>query len=159
MSLESFKFEYETREQKAFVDRIQASLSQSSLINQFIGALEQLTNPELLYQDYVREIHANLNNREAYCRLFKELYTNLIEETGDLSSQGEWGNMRKNFARHIGDHFKTLFGEHGQNIIRLTEEELKQKLALLTKEANDYARLRASTSVFWSWHHCESLSV
>ena len=114
MSLDSFRFDYETREQKAFVARIQASIGQSSLVNQFIGALDQLTNPELLYQDYTREILANLSDREAFYRLFKDLYTNLIEETGDCSSQGEWGTVRRSFARHLSGRFKELFGEAGE---------------------------------------------
>ena len=147
MSLDSFRFDYETREQKAFVARIQASIGQSSLVNQFIGALDQLTNPELLYQDYTREILANLSDREAFYRLFKGLYTNLIEETGDCSSQGEWGTVRRSFARHLSGRFKELFGEAGENVVQLGEEELKRKFAVLSKEAHEYARVRREGSL------------
>ena len=79
MSLESFKFDYGNREQKAFTDKIQATLNRSTLVNHFISSLDQLTNPDLLYHDYIKEINSNLRNREAFYKIFREMFVNLIE--------------------------------------------------------------------------------
>lgn len=139
MSSESFKFDYETREQKQFTDQLQAQLSQKCLINQFIGSLEQLTSPELLYQDLSREILANVKNRGALYRIFRDMYMQLIEPNTDTT---EWGNIRKKFSEEIRPCFISEFGESGERITALSEDEIKQKLKLLTKAVAEFTKTK-----------------
>ena len=117
-------------------------MTYTSLINEFVASLEQLTNPDLLFKDYLIEINSNLKNREAFFRIFKEMYANLIDCPMSESPNSEWGNIRKNFSKHIKSRFTAEFGEHGQHVINFNEEELKQKLTKLNNEVNEYAKLK-----------------
>jgi len=108
-------------------------------VSQFIGSLEQLTSPELLYQDFIRELYANLKNRDVFYRLFREMYLQLIEPN---NADQEWGNMRKNFSKLIQSNFIAEFGEHGQNITSQSDEEIKQKFTVLSKKVAEYAKAK-----------------
>jgi len=139
MSLETFKFTYETRDQKQFTDRLQTTLSNNILVSQFIGSLEQLTSPELLYQDFLRELFASLKNRDLFYRLFRDMFLQLIESN---SADQEWGNMRKNFSKHIRPNFIAEFGETGEKITSLSDEEIKKKFSVLSREVAEYAKTK-----------------
>ena len=144
MSLESFKFDYASPpEQKEFVDRLKSKMNQMHLANQFVASLEQLTNPNMLFQEYAEEINKNLKNREYLIRKFQELFINLIEYNSpdeENTAQIEWGVMKKNFAKFLKPHFVAEFGQNGKLIVSLSDVEIGEKLKTLKTHVSEYTQ-------------------
>ncbi len=95
-------------------------------------------------------MNSNLKNRDSFYKIFKEMYQNLIEcssnefpnDSEKSSLQSEWGNIRKNFSKHIKTRFNSEFGDEGQDVIFLSDDEIKQKLNKLSNEVNEYTKLK-----------------
>ncbi len=131
MSLESYKFDFSSKVQKEFVNKLKEKIK-TSIVNQFIQALEQLTSPVMLFKDYKTEIFNNIKNRENVVKIFREIYMNLIDESSSQHSiEVEWGKVRKTFAENIKTHFDEQFGVDGSSILHLSEESLREKFKKL----------------------------
>ena len=140
MSLEGFKFDFETKEQKEFVEKIKDKIKRIPLVNQFIAALEQLNNPDLLFADYLNSIMTS--SKEKYFAIFKEFYFNMIDNSSEDSSfeQVDWGNIRKTFAKYLKPRFEAEFGENGQLIGSLAESAIKEKMKKIRMEVNEFSK-------------------
>lgn len=139
MSLEGFKFDSASSEQREFVARLRTKIDRMHIENQFIFALEQLNNPNLLFKDYYEEISSNFKNRDQYFRLFKELYFNLIDiDANDRAA--DFGAIRKNFSKFLRPHFTQEFGNECKNIHNMSETDLRDKFKWLMGKVNDYSR-------------------
>ena len=105
-------------------------------IKQFINALDQLTSPILLFQDYMQQINANVKNRQNLFKIFKEIYLDLFDEPTS-ESQVEFGIIKKQFSKYIKDKFETEFGTDGKNLTSLTENEIRRSVKkLIEKEVS-----------------------
>ena len=132
MSLDSFKFDYSTREQQSFVEKIKGKLKKIPLVNQFVAALEQLNSPELLFKDYLAEVLGA--SKENHFQIFPRLYFDLIDggsskdEARNFGEQVEWGNIRKAYSKELKIHFNEEFGTNAQQLSSLTEAVIKEKM-------------------------------
>lgn len=146
MSLESFKFDYDNMEQKEFVEQLKQKSKQVPLANQFIAALEQLTNPNLLFSDYINELSANLKNRDIIFKLFKEIYSNLIDfESQNENGLVEWGRIRNEFAKFAKPLFEKQFGSNAKMLSSLAESDIKSKIGQIYGEVTEYYKQKMIT--------------
>ncbi|CAF0815340.1 unnamed protein product [Brachionus calyciflorus] len=136
MSLESFKFDFDTTEQKLFVDKINYKLnSQLPLVGQFISALEHLNNPNLLLNDYCQEIGNNLKNRDILFKIFKDLNENLIQ----IEDKNEFcGRIWADSSQLIKPLFMKQFGPDFKLLPQLSELDIKQKIQKICSEVSEY---------------------
>lgn len=140
ISNEQFVFENseEGKANKETVNSLQSSLD-SSLMNDFIDALEQLTNPEMVFKDWcegpMKQLLEDKNKRtdaEAIKECFQSMFQNLLDSgpRAKSSSQirgNEFGSIRKRFAQEFSSEVQRLFGKTGEKINGLDPKEfLKQ---------------------------------
>ncbi|XP_068717854.1 DNA-dependent protein kinase catalytic subunit-like isoform X1 [Montipora capricornis] len=140
ISNEQFVFENseEGKANKETVNSLQSSLD-SSLVNDFIAALEQLTNPEMVFKDWcegpMKQLLEDKNKRtdaEAIKECFQNMFQNLLDSgpRAKSSSQirgNEFGSIRKRFAQEFSSEVQRLFGKTGEKINGLDPKEfLKQ---------------------------------
>ncbi len=154
LSLESFKFDYQNFEQKEFVEKLKSKTNKIPYAKQFIASLEQLSNPNSIFRDFYEEINKNLKNRENLIKLFKDLYTNLIEynPSDDSSLDGvEWGIIKKNFSKFIKPLFESEFGENGKLLACLGDSEISTKMKVLIKEVAQYSLKEGNLGDYSPW--------
>ncbi len=103
-------------------------------------ALEQLTSPLLMFQDYMAQISSNIKNKQNLLKLFKEIYLNLFDETSS-ESQVEWGIIKRNFSKFMKDRFEAEFGVDGKNIMSLAETDIRKIIKkLIEKDLAEYSK-------------------
>ena len=120
--------------------RLQSRIKKQFCINQFVMALEQLTSPLLMFQDFMTQINSNLKNKQNLIKLFKEIYSNLFDESS-TESQVEWGIIKRNFSKFMKDRFEAEFGVNGKNIMSLAETEIRRiTKKLIEKDLAEYSK-------------------
>ncbi|XP_049981118.1 DNA-dependent protein kinase catalytic subunit [Alexandromys fortis] len=117
ISSESYSFKQTSsgHKNKAFVERIKSKLDQGGEIQVFINALDQLSNPDMLFKDWVEdmknELEKNPVNKNNIVKLYERMYTAL----GDLQAQG-LGPFRRKFIQAFGKEFDKSFGNGGSKL-------------------------------------------
>lgn len=117
ISSESYSFKQTSsgHKNKAFVERIKSKLDQGGEIQVFINALDQLSNPDMLFKDWVEdmknELEKNPVNKNNIVKLYKRMYSAL----GDLQAQG-LGPFRRKFIQAFGKEFDKSFGNGGSKL-------------------------------------------
>lgn len=117
ISSESYSFKQTSsgHKNKAFVERIKSKLDQGGEIQVFINALDQLSNPDMLFKDWVddmkNELEKNPVNKNNIVKLYKRMYAAL----GDLQAQG-LGPFRRKFIQAFGKEFDKSFGNGGSKL-------------------------------------------
>jgi DNA-dependent protein kinase catalytic subunit len=140
ISSEGFKFDFSKREQKEFVEKLKAKLGKMQIENQFVEALNQLNNPNLVFRDYITDINSNLKNRDVFLKICKEFYFNLVDVDSNENNSIEFGKIRKDFANFLKPLFVEEFGENGKFLNNLSEDELRGKFSILNSKVNDYVK-------------------
>ncbi|XP_051006522.1 DNA-dependent protein kinase catalytic subunit [Acomys russatus] len=117
ISSESYSFKHTSsgHDNKAFVERIKSKLGQGGVVQGFINALDQLSNPELLFKDWITdtkdELRRNPVNKENIEKLYKRMHSAL----GDLQAPG-LGPFRRRFIQAFGKEFDKSFGIGGSKL-------------------------------------------
>ncbi|XP_075069595.1 DNA-dependent protein kinase catalytic subunit [Mixophyes fleayi] len=100
---------------KVFVERIQSKLDKNWFIQDFIRALEQLSNPALMLQDWKDEICNELlkiiPDKNKIKMMYKEMYANLFN-----AKDPSFGSFRKRFAETYAKKFDILCGKDGSQL-------------------------------------------
>lgn len=115
-------------------------MKSQSCINQFIKALEQLTSPLLVFQDFMTQINANIKNRQNLSKLFEEIYENLFDNPSG-ESQIEWGIIKKSFSKFMRERFEAEFGAGAKNAQNMTEIDIRKTTKkLIERDLAEYAK-------------------
>ncbi|XP_015748747.1 PREDICTED: DNA-dependent protein kinase catalytic subunit-like [Acropora digitifera] len=132
ISSEQFVFD-NSKEGKTSQDAVKSlqSALESPLMNDFISALEQLTDPEMSFKDWcdgsMRQLLENKDKRtdaQAIRDCYKSMFQNLFESgtRAQNTSQirgNDFGPVRKRFAQEFSDEVQKLFGKEGEKLIGL----------------------------------------
>ncbi|KAL9956083.1 hypothetical protein ACROYT_G037506 [Oculina patagonica] len=123
ISSEQFVFE-DNKDGKAnqeTVKRLQMSLD-NPLLNDFIAALEQLSNPEMIFKDWcdgpMKQLLENKDKR-GNLQAIKECFEDMFRRLFDSSSQSqanEFGPFRKRFAKDFASEVQKVFGKGGEKL-------------------------------------------
>ncbi|KAG9478931.1 hypothetical protein GDO78_012545 [Eleutherodactylus coqui] len=114
ISGENYDFEdtFDGHRNKLFVEKIQNKLDKNGVIKDFIQALEQLSNPALILQDWKEEVYKELSkprpDRSKVKIMYKEMYANL----GDAKNPN-FGTFRRRFAEKYSKEFDKVCGKDG----------------------------------------------
>ncbi|XP_006880480.1 PREDICTED: DNA-dependent protein kinase catalytic subunit-like isoform X2 [Elephantulus edwardii] len=114
----AFKDSSAGQKNKAFVARIKSKLAQGGMIQDFINALEQLSNPEMLFKDWTDDIKDELAKTHINKKRIKELYDRLYAVLGDLNVPG-LGAFRRKFIQTFGKEFDKHFGKGGSKLLTM----------------------------------------
>ncbi|KAL1788740.1 DNA-dependent protein kinase catalytic subunit isoform X1 [Sigmodon hispidus] len=117
ISSESYTFKHTSsgHKNKAFVERIKSKLDQRGEIKCFINALDQLSNPDLIFKDWVGDIKAELGKNPVNKDNVENLYKRMRTALGDLQDPG-LGPFRKRFIQAFGKEFDKSFGNGGSKL-------------------------------------------
>ncbi|KAL6085809.1 hypothetical protein STEG23_007048, partial [Scotinomys teguina] len=117
ISSESYSFKHTTsgHENKAFVERIKSKLDQGGKIQGFINALDQLSNPDLLFKDWINDIKDELGKNPVNKNNIEKLYKRMYTALGDLQAPG-LGPFRKRFIQAFRKEFDKNFGNGGSKL-------------------------------------------
>uniref|UniRef100_A0A452TWI8 DNA-dependent protein kinase catalytic subunit n=1 Tax=Ursus maritimus TaxID=29073 RepID=A0A452TWI8_URSMA len=111
----SFKDTSTGHKNKEFVARIKIKLDQGGVIQDFISALEQLSNPEMLFKDWTDEIKVELAKTPVNKKNIEKMYERMYAALGDPRAPG-LGAFRRRFIQAFGKEFDKHFGKGGAKL-------------------------------------------
>ncbi|KAM7075469.1 DNA-dependent protein kinase catalytic subunit isoform 1-T1 [Molossus nigricans] len=111
----SFKDTSAGHKNKEFVARIKIKLDQGGVIQDFINALEQLSNPEMIFKDWTDDIKAELAKNPVNKRNIEKMYEKMYAALGDLKVPGV-GAFRRKFIQAFAKEFDKHFGRRGSKL-------------------------------------------
>ncbi|XP_010628625.1 DNA-dependent protein kinase catalytic subunit [Fukomys damarensis] len=114
----SFKDTSAGHKNKEFVARIKSKLDQGEVIQDFINALEQLSNPDLLFKDWVADIKDELGKNPVNKRNIEKLYGKMYAALGNPQAPG-LGPFRRRFIQAFGKEFDKHFGNGGSKLSKM----------------------------------------
>ncbi|XP_004615434.2 DNA-dependent protein kinase catalytic subunit [Sorex araneus] len=125
ISSESFSFPDSStgRKNREFVERIKNKLDQGGVIQDFINALDQLSNPEMLFKDWTDDIKVELAKPVVNKKNIEKICTRICTCLGDPKATGS-GAFRRKFAQAFGKKLEQHFGRGGERLLRMQPAEL-----------------------------------
>nr|Q8WN22.1 RecName: Full=DNA-dependent protein kinase catalytic subunit; Short=DNA-PK catalytic subunit; Short=DNA-PKcs [Canis lupus familiaris]AAL40979.1 DNA-dependent protein kinase catalytic subunit [Canis lupus familiaris] len=111
----SFKDTSTGHKNKEFVARIKTKLDLGGVIQDFISALEQLSNPEMLFKDWTDDMKAELAKNPVSKKNIEKMYERMYAALGDLRAPG-LGAFRRRFIQVFGKEFDKHFGKGGSKL-------------------------------------------
>ncbi|XP_058420517.1 DNA-dependent protein kinase catalytic subunit isoform X2 [Diceros bicornis minor] len=117
ISSESYSFRDTSagHKNKEFVERIKIKLDQGGVIQDFINALEQLSNPEMLFKDWTDDIKVELGKNPVNKKNIEKMYEKMYAALGDPRAP-RLGAFRRRFIQAFGKEFDKHFGRGGSKL-------------------------------------------
>ncbi|XP_062335709.1 DNA-dependent protein kinase catalytic subunit [Osmerus eperlanus] len=124
ISSESYVFEESVtgHNHREFVDRIKSVLDDGGAVQNFVDALQQLTNPEMLFKDWWDGVKNELEKPSFDQRMMKRLYDEQRSALGDQKAQGV-GAFRRKFIQKFAKEVEKLFGPGGSTLWKKRKEK------------------------------------
>lgn len=152
ISSEQFVFE-QSKEGKANEGMVKSSLQSlldMPLLSDFIAALEQLTNPEMVFKDWcdgpmkqLLEDKSVKDNSQAIKDCFQNMFRQLLDirsksESGSQTRGNEFGPFRKKFAQKFSSEVQELFGKEGEKLKGLKPNQFAKLCGTAIQKMNDW---------------------
>ncbi|KFP72380.1 DNA-dependent protein kinase catalytic subunit, partial [Acanthisitta chloris] len=83
---------------KEFVERIKSKLDRGGVVQDFVHSLEQLSNPVMIFKDWVESVRNELVKTQRSKKKLKEMYEGMYKNLGNLEAPG-LGLLRKKFIQ------------------------------------------------------------
>uniref|UniRef100_A0A8C7C0H6 DNA-dependent protein kinase catalytic subunit n=1 Tax=Neovison vison TaxID=452646 RepID=A0A8C7C0H6_NEOVI len=90
-------------------------LDQGGVIQDFISALEQLSNPEMLFKDWIDDMKVELAKTPVNKKNIEKMYERMYAALGNPRAPG-LGAFRKRFIQDFGKEFDKHFGKGGSKL-------------------------------------------
>ncbi|XP_040210104.1 DNA-dependent protein kinase catalytic subunit [Rana temporaria] len=152
ISGENYNFEgtVDGHRNKEFVERIRNKLDKNGLAGEFIKALEQLSNPALILQDWKDEVFFELSKGKPEKRnireLYKEMHLNLCNTKNDF-----FGSFRKRFAEKHGKELDTFCGKDGSQLVAMKAEAFIKKFTTVFAEIKEQPKEPGNLKEYSPW--------
>ncbi|XP_063182908.1 DNA-dependent protein kinase catalytic subunit [Chroicocephalus ridibundus] len=118
---------------KEFVQRIKNKLDRGGVVQDFVRSLEQLSNPIMLFKDWVEDVKNELVKAQRNKNKLKEMYEGMYKNLGNLEAPG-LGLMRKRFIQAFGKDFDRHFGRGGSELLDMKASDFDEiAVSLLLK--------------------------
>ncbi|XP_069076234.1 DNA-dependent protein kinase catalytic subunit isoform X2 [Pleurodeles waltl] len=120
ISSENYSFEESAigHKNKEFVLRIKKKLDKGGVVEDFIHALEQLSNPEMLFKDWIEDAKNELAKSERNKKHIKQMYDEMYKNLGSLQAP-LLGPFRRKFIQAYGKEMDKLFGKDGSKLLNM----------------------------------------
>ncbi|XP_056377813.1 DNA-dependent protein kinase catalytic subunit isoform X2 [Hyla sarda] len=114
ISGENFNFEdtVDGHRNKLFIEKIQKKLDKNGLIKDFIQALEQLSNPALILQDWKEEVYKELAKPKPDINKIKMMYKKMHANLANVKDP-HFGSFRRKFAEKYSKDLEKVCGSDG----------------------------------------------
>ncbi|KAK5850081.1 hypothetical protein PBY51_014362 [Eleginops maclovinus] len=124
ISCESYQFEDSAPgfKQKEFVNRLMSMLDKGGAVRNFVDALQQLTNPDMLFRDWWDGVKTELErpsfNKNQMANMYEEMFSSL----GDRN-MGRHGKFRTKFIKKFSKEVEKLLGPKGSHLFEKRKEK------------------------------------
>lgn len=129
ISSENYTFEESASGQRnrQFVEKLKSILDKGGVVQEFVDALQQLTNPEMLFKDWWQEVKNQLDKPDMDKKKMKQIYEEMAGMLGDSKSPG-FGSFRRKFIQKYCKEVEKLLGAGGSKLYekRKDKEFLQQ---------------------------------
>lgn len=117
ISRESYTFEESASGQRnrEFVEKLKSLLDKGGVIQEFVDALQQLTNPDMLFKDWWGEVKNQLDKPNMDAKKTKQLCEEMTGWLGDSKSPG-LGSFRRKFIQKYCKEVEKLLGAGGSKL-------------------------------------------
>ncbi|XP_061121318.1 DNA-dependent protein kinase catalytic subunit isoform X2 [Syngnathus typhle] len=134
ISSESYHFEDSAigHRQQEFVNRMKSMLDRGEAVKKFVDALQQLTNPEMIFRDWWENVKNQLEKPDFSKEKMESLYNEMYSSLGDWKKEGH-GIFRQRFIKRFAKDMQNLLGSKGSKVF----EKRKQKVFL--KSVDEFA--------------------
>ncbi|XP_038665232.1 DNA-dependent protein kinase catalytic subunit isoform X1 [Scyliorhinus canicula] len=118
ISSENYTFEPSAsgNRNKEFVERLKTKLNKEGVIENFINSLQQLSNPDLLFKDWVNDFKNQLEKKVKIKKVLKNMYDEIYSNLASLQSPGI-GAFRTRYAKTFKKLFDQNFGKEGSKLL------------------------------------------
>ncbi|XP_044149983.1 DNA-dependent protein kinase catalytic subunit isoform X2 [Bufo gargarizans] len=132
ISGENYNFEdtVDGHRNKLFVEKIQSKLEKNGLIKDFILALEQLSNPALILQDWKEDFDKELARAKPDRNKIKMMYREMYAKLGN-SKDPTFGAFRRRFAEKYSKEFDKVCGKDGSLLREMKAEVFAKNFGTL----------------------------
>ncbi|KAM9553657.1 DNA-dependent protein kinase catalytic subunit [Salvelinus alpinus] len=117
ISNESYHFEDSASGHKhqEFVDRLKSLLDKGGAVRDFVDALQQLTNPEMLFKDWWDDVKTECEKTSFDKKRMRNMYEEMYSSLCDQKSQG-LGAFRKKFIQKFAKEVEKWLGRGGAKL-------------------------------------------
>ncbi|XP_061821672.2 DNA-dependent protein kinase catalytic subunit isoform X1 [Nerophis lumbriciformis] len=117
ISSESFHFEDSAtgHQQQEFVNRIKSMLDKGGAVQNFVDALQQLTNPDMIFKNWWENVKHEMEKKDLDTEKIKNMYNEMHSALGDCTKDG-CGTFRKKFIQKFAKDVQRLLGENGTQL-------------------------------------------
>ncbi|XP_065804990.1 DNA-dependent protein kinase catalytic subunit isoform X2 [Labrus bergylta] len=128
ISSESYQFEDSAtgHKQQQFVYRLRSMLDKGGAVKKFVDALQQLTNPDMIFRDWwdcvKNELEKASFDEKQMTRLYEEMYSSL----GDQNAEGH-GKFRKKFIQRFAKDMENVLGPKGVTLFKKRKDRSRVK--------------------------------
>lgn len=117
ISSESYQFEDSAtgHQQQEFVNKLKSQLDKGGAVKNFVDALQQLTNPEMIFKDWWDSVKNEMEKTGFEKKQMNELYNEMYSSLGNQNTQGH-GAFRKKFIQKFAKEVESLLGSKGSKL-------------------------------------------
>ncbi|XP_034980550.2 DNA-dependent protein kinase catalytic subunit [Zootoca vivipara] len=152
ISSESFSFPETVvgHRNKEFVARVKNKLDRGGVVQGFVHALEQLSNPAMLFKDWIDDVKNELGKTKRSKNNIQELYDGMFQNLGNLQAPG-LGLYRKKFIQKFGKEFDKHFGKGGSKLLDMTDRDFNGIVEPLFLKMTDCQKEPGNLKECTSW--------
>ncbi|XP_073344741.1 DNA-dependent protein kinase catalytic subunit [Pagrus major] len=124
ISSESYQFEDSARghQQQEFVNGLRSKLDKGGAVKNFVDALQQLTNPDMIFKDWWDGVKNELEKTSFDKKQMGIMYDEMHSSLGDRNTGGH-GMFRKKFIQKFAKDVEKLLGPKGSKLFEKKKEK------------------------------------
>ncbi|XP_051784693.1 DNA-dependent protein kinase catalytic subunit [Erpetoichthys calabaricus] len=152
ISSENYDFEDSAvgHRNKEFVARLKSKLDKGRVYEDFINALQQLTNPDMLFKDWMEEVKNELEKPKKDKQILRKLYEDMWSTLGDPRAEGI-GAFRRKFAEKFGKEFNSTFGKSGSKIPEMRHGDFYKTASKLQQLMKEFGKEPGNLKEYSPW--------
>uniref|UniRef100_A0AAV2L5B1 DNA-dependent protein kinase catalytic subunit n=1 Tax=Knipowitschia caucasica TaxID=637954 RepID=A0AAV2L5B1_KNICA len=124
ISSESFQFEDSAsgHQQQEFVNGLRSVLDKNGTVKGFVAALQQLTNPDMIFKDWWDSVKNELERSGFDKTKMEHLYNEINSLLGNQNTQ-EHGAFRRKFIQKFAKEVESLLGAKGSKLFEKRKDK------------------------------------
>ncbi|KAM9337515.1 DNA-dependent protein kinase catalytic subunit [Symphorus nematophorus] len=124
ISSESYQFEDSAtgHQQQEFVNRLRGMLDKGGAVKNFVDALQQLTNPDMIFRDWWDGVKNELEKPSFDKKQMGNMYDEMYSSVGDHNTCGH-GMFRKKFIKKFAKDVEKLLGPKGSKLFEKRKDK------------------------------------
>ncbi|XP_053349394.1 DNA-dependent protein kinase catalytic subunit [Clarias gariepinus] len=153
ISSEGYTFEESAIGQRnqEFVKKLKTQLDRGGVFQEFVDALQQLTNPDMLFKDWWEEVKSQLDKPTMDKKMMKRLYEEMRTSLCNPKAQGI-GAFRRKFSQKFFKDVENLFGSGGSKLYeKRKDKEHIRKIEQLMMDMKGFQKEPGNLKEYSPW--------